>query len=109
MNWEKFKTGPDGTDLPIDVELGEPELLAAFDRWIHTAHPNPERTGCPGRSVLTILLLSRERFEDECMLAHIGHCAPCLDDLEANQTGIEDSCFLSMSRVRFLLRPARNR
>lgn len=79
MNWD-FKTG--GSDLPSDVEPGETELLGAFDRWVHTAHPNPERKGCPDRSVLTALALAKEKFEDEYTLTHIGHCAACLDDLK---------------------------
>ena len=82
MNWEEFKTGPDGSDLPTDVEPGESELLQAFDRWIHTAHPNPERRGCPGKPVLMALALAREKFEDEYTLTHIGHCAAWLDDLK---------------------------
>jgi hypothetical protein len=61
---------------------GEPGLLQAFDRWIHVAHPNPERKGCPGKSVLLALALTREKFEDEYTLTHIGHCAACLDDLK---------------------------
>ena len=82
MNWEQFKTGPDGSDLPTDVEPGEPELLLAFDQLIHVVHPNPERKGCPGKSVLMALALAREKFEDGYTLTHIGHCAPCLDDLK---------------------------
>lgn len=31
MNWDQFKSGPSGYDLPIDVEPGDPELLEAFD------------------------------------------------------------------------------
>ncbi len=81
MNREQFKSGPGGPDLPSDVEPGEPELLEAFDRWVHTTHPNPERKGCPGKSVLMALALAKEKFEDEYTLTHIGHCAACLDDL----------------------------
>ena len=82
MNWEQFKSGPGGSDLPIGVEPGEPELLEAFDRWVHNTHPNSERKGCPGRSVLMALALAKEKFEDEYTLTHIGHCAACLDDLK---------------------------
>jgi hypothetical protein len=82
MNWEQFKTGTDGSDLPSDVEPGEPELLKAFDQWIHTAHSNPQRKGCPRKSVLIALALAREKFEDEYTLTHIGQCAACLDDLK---------------------------
>ena len=82
MNWEEFKTGAGRSDLPTDVEPGEPELLEAFDRWIHFVHPNPERKGCPRKSVLMALALSREKFEDDYTLTHIGHCAACLDDLK---------------------------
>ena len=79
MNWD-FKTG--GSDLPSDVEPGETELLEAFDRWVHTAHANAERKGCPGKSVLMALALAKEKFEDEYTLTHIGQCAACLDDLK---------------------------
>jgi hypothetical protein len=82
MNWEQFKSGPSGPELPSDVEPGEPELLEAFDRWIHTAHPNAERKGCPGKSVLMTLALAKEKFDDEYTLGHIGRCAACLDDLK---------------------------
>jgi len=82
MNWEQVKTGPGGSDLPSDVEPGESELIQAFDRWIHVAHPNPERKGCPGKSVLMALALAKEKFEDEYTLNHIGRCAACLDDLK---------------------------
>lgn len=81
MNWE-FKPGAGGSDLPSDVEPGEPELLEAFDRWIHSAHPNTERKGCPGKRVLMALALAKEKFEDEYTLNHIGRCAACLDDLK---------------------------
>lgn len=82
MNWEEFKSGRGGSDLPTDVEPGEPELLRAFDRWIHVAHPNPEREGCPRKSILMALALAKEKFEDEYTLTHIGHCAACLDELK---------------------------
>lgn len=82
MNRDEFKTGSGGSDLPTDVEPGEPELLEAFDRWVHTAYPNRERKGCPGRSVLMALALAKEKFEDEYTLTHIGRCAACLDDLK---------------------------
>jgi hypothetical protein len=82
MNWEQFKTGPGGSDLPSDVEPGESELIQAFERWIHVAHPNPERKGCPRKPVLMALALAKEKFEDEYTLNHIGRCAACLDDLK---------------------------
>ena len=82
MSSDQFKSGPGGSDLPNDVEPGEKDLLEAFDRWIHTAHPNPERKGCPRKKVLLALALAKEKFEDEYTLNHIGHCAACLDDLK---------------------------
>jgi hypothetical protein len=79
MNWEGFKSR---SDLPNDVEPGEADFLDAFDRWIHHAHPNPERKGCPGKPALMALALTKEKFEDEYILTHIGLCAACLDDLK---------------------------
>lgn len=82
MNWDDFKTGSGESDLPTDVEPGESELIQAFDRWVHAAHPNTERKGCPGKPVLMALALAKEKFEDEYTLNHIGRCAACLDDLK---------------------------
>jgi hypothetical protein len=88
MNWDQFKPGAAGSELPSDVEPGEPELLAAFDHWVHSAHANAERKGCPGRRVLLALALAKEKFEDEYTLNHIGHCAACLDDLKQIKRGL---------------------
>lgn len=82
MNWKQFKSVAGESELPSDVEPGEQELLEAFDRWIHTAHPNPERKGCPAKTMLRALAVTKEKFEDEYTLSHIGHCAACLDDLK---------------------------
>ena len=82
MSSANFKSGPNRSDLPIDLDPGEAELLDSFDRWIHTAHPNPERTGCPGKSALMALALVAGRFEDEHTLMHLAQCAACLDDLK---------------------------
>jgi len=82
MSCEEFKSGAGRSELPIDVEPGEPELIEAFDAWVHRVYPNLERKGCPGRSVLVSLALATEKFEDEYTLNHIGRCAACLDDLK---------------------------
>jgi hypothetical protein len=89
MNWERLRSG---SNLPGDVDPGEAEFLDAFDRWVHNAHPNPERKGCPGKSVLMTLALAKGKFEDEHTLTHIGHCAACFDELKeirrkANEAG----------------------
>ena len=83
MNWEQFKTGPGGTDLPSDVEPGESELIQAFERWIHVAHPNPERKGCPGRERLEAVVKATTKLKDKYTLDHIGQCAACLDEMKA--------------------------
>src|SRR5215467_7689493 len=54
--------------LPSDLDSGEEELLEAFDQWVHTAHPNPTREGCPEHSVLTSLALGNSRVEDVSVL-----------------------------------------
>ncbi len=88
MNWDRFKSG---FNLPGDVDPGEAELLDTFDRWIHNAHPNPERKGCPGKSVLVALASATVKFEDEYTLTHIGQCAACFDDLKEIRRGLTDA------------------
>jgi hypothetical protein len=82
MTWEQSKSSSGRTDLPSDLEPGEAELLEAYVRWVRAEHPNPERKGCPGKSVLTALVLTKKKFEDEYTLMHIGRCAACLDELK---------------------------
>lgn len=76
MNRDEFKTGHGGSDLPTDVEPGEPELLEAFDRWVHTAYPNRERKGCPGRSVLMALALARKNLKTNILLPILAAAPP---------------------------------
>jgi hypothetical protein len=63
------------------LEASENELMEAFDRVVHADHPNPERHGCPGTSVLQKLVRAPESFDCQATLNHIGRCAPCRDEL----------------------------
>ena len=82
MGSQRFNSESGRRQLPSDLDPGEQELLEAFDHWIHTAHPNPTREGCPHHSVLRSLVFGTGKFEDEAVLNHIGHCAACLDELQ---------------------------
>ncbi len=57
-------------------------LIAAFDRAVHEDHANPERVGCPGRAVLTMLAKESATLSSDCILEHIRNCAACLDELK---------------------------
>ena len=59
----------------------EKELLDAFDRVVHQDHPNAQRIGCPGHSVLQKLATEPETVSAASALAHIRQCAPCFDEL----------------------------
>ena len=82
MGSQRFDSESGRRQLPSDLDPGEEELLKAFDQWIHTAHPNPTREGCPEHSVLISFAFGSGKVEDEGLLDHVGHCAACLDDLQ---------------------------
>ncbi len=67
--------------LDAQLESAEKDLAGAFDRVVHADHPNPQRLGCPGTSVLRQLATKSESFDDQQTLRHIGRCAPCFDEL----------------------------
>ncbi len=58
------------------------DLITAFDRAVHEDHPNPERVGCPGRTVLKTLAGRPAAARSESVLEHIRNCAACLDELK---------------------------
>jgi len=60
----------------------ENDLLHAFDMVLHQDYPNPERTDCPGCSVLKRLAAEPEAAQSASTLAHIRQCAPCFDELK---------------------------
>ncbi len=60
----------------------EKELVDAFDRVVHQDHPNRNRTKCPGSALLQKLASHPEEFQSASTLAHVRHCAPCLDELK---------------------------
>jgi hypothetical protein len=66
----------------------EKELFDAFDRVVHEDFRNPQRIACPGREVLLKLAQRPADTQFASLLAHIGQCAPCFDDLkELRQKG----------------------
>ena len=71
--------------MPEDLAPGEERLLRAWQEYATEAYPNPERKGCPDRSVLSILAIDVDAFgtrddADEILL-HLGSCSPCASDL----------------------------
>jgi hypothetical protein len=58
------------------------DLITAFDRVVHQDHLNPERTGCPGRPVLTVRAKDSKPLGSDSLLEHIRNCAACLDELK---------------------------
>ena len=69
----------------------EKELIDAFDRVAHQDHPNPSRANCPGIAPLGELASQPEQLRSVSILAHIGHCAPCLDELKGLRASIHNN------------------
>ncbi len=65
------------------------DLIAAFARRVHEEHPNPERVGCPGRPVLTILASESATLCSNSILEHVRQCAACLDELKELRLSIK--------------------
>ena len=82
MGSQRFNCESGRRQLPSDLDPGEEELIEAFDQWIHTAHSNHTREGCPHRSVLRSFVFGTNKTKDESVFDHIGHCAACLDDMQ---------------------------
>jgi hypothetical protein len=57
---------------------------------VHREYPNPERIGCPGSETLQNFAMSPEKFASKAILEHLGHCAPCLDELKELRSRIKD-------------------
>ena len=68
----------------------EKQLIDAFDRVAHQDHPNPNRVNCPGIAALRELASHPEQLRSASILAHIGHCAPCLDELKGLRASIHN-------------------
>jgi hypothetical protein len=66
-------------DLPRKKELDD--LIAAFDRYVHKDHPNPEGVGCPARTALIKLAANENASKSASVLDHIRRCAVCLEEL----------------------------
>jgi hypothetical protein len=69
----------------------EKELVDAFDRIVHQDFPNPQRINCPEHDSLLKLATHIEDSQFVSMLAHIGRCALCFDELKAvrrNSSGL---------------------
>ena len=54
------------------------ELVTAFVRRFHEAHAGPARMSRPCRSVR---VADQPTGEFACVLKHVSHCAPCLEEL----------------------------
>jgi hypothetical protein len=52
-----------------------------IEQLLLTAYPNPERKGCPGRSVLESLA-NQERDQSDPNWYHIWHCSPCFAEFK---------------------------
>jgi hypothetical protein len=59
------------------------DLLAASEKVLREDHPNPNREGCPERSVLEQLagFTTDDPPFDPALLLHISECFPCLSEL----------------------------
>jgi len=69
----------------------EKQLIDAFNRVVRRDHPNPSRTHCPGVAALRELACQPEELPSASILAHIGHCAPCLDELKGLRASIQNN------------------
>jgi hypothetical protein len=76
-------------EVSAKIDL-EKELIDALDRVVHQDLPNPGRTNCPGGTVLRDLALQPETFRSAATVAHIGRCAPCLDELKRLRASIHN-------------------
>src|SRR6185312_5577797 len=52
-----------------------------IEQLLLTAYPNPERKGCPGRSLLESLA-NQERDQSDPSWYHIWHCSPCFAEFK---------------------------
>lgn len=59
--------------------MGREEQPEPLQRLFLTAHPNPQRIGCPGAEVLRALARQR-RPGDHPAEAHLGECSPCFKE-----------------------------
>ena len=62
--------------------MNEKALIEAFERVVCRDHPNPDRLDCPGTPVLQQFAMQPDAFASSPLLKHIGHCAPCLQELK---------------------------
>ena len=76
------RLGSKSTEKQPPLWKFERRLIATFDRTVHRDYPNPERIGCPGTEILQKFAASPEKFGLKSILEHLGHCAPCLDELK---------------------------
>ena len=66
-----------------DKKISLKELLAASEEVLQQDHPNPNRDGCPERSVLERLAAfsTADPSFDPAVLQHIAECFPCFEEL----------------------------
>jgi hypothetical protein len=73
----------------------EIELFDAFERVDHQDCPNPQRTNCPGRSVLWEMAAEPEALLSASTLAHIRTVCPCFNELKELRRRRPESPFLA--------------
>jgi hypothetical protein len=60
----------------------EKDLIDAFETMVHKHFANPRRIGCLSHDCLVKLASGLRTPEFTIILAHIGQCAPCFDELK---------------------------
>lgn len=70
----------------------EERLIEAGRQYYSTAFPNPERVGCPDRSVLQALALGKlDSPTSQRWDSHMMQCSPCFNDYVALRKNLERS------------------
>jgi hypothetical protein len=82
---DKASTLPAGSPTRANLErMARLSDDALTQEIMSTAHPNPERIGCPSHDLL-VLLARKERPIRDPAYEHFGKCSPCYIELLAVQ------------------------
>ena len=82
----------------------EAKFLKAAQRvLLQGGFPNPERTGCPDKSILKAIAF-REISPDQVMdwIDHLGFCSPCYKEYALLRRQVQNSAMGSVRRYRSL-------